>query len=180
MPSPIAHSTSGYIISRLLPIRTNKYWRNHKISQLLFVVLAANAADFDFIPQIITGEKYHRGFTHSLAFSLIFSLISGLIASWYDKRLLFPIFLLSLLVYDSHLLLDFFTTSGGDGIELFWPFKDTFVKSPWEIFPPVHWSRGILDYSHLHFIGFESCYSILLYGIWQLGLKKRKKRDRFN
>ena len=178
MPSPIAHSISGYLISRL-PIKTNKYWRSHKMRRLLFVVLVANAADFDFIPQIITGEKYHHGLTHSLAFSLIFSLLSGLIAYWYDKRLAVPTSILALLVYESHLLLDFFT-SVGDGIELFWPFSNIFVKSSWEIFPPVRWSQGILDYSHFYFIGFELIYAVLLYGIWHLGLNKTKKRDRFN
>ncbi len=178
MPSPIAHSVSGYLISKL-PIKTNKSWRSHKIIRLLFVVLVANAADFDFIPQIITGEKYHHGLTHSITFSLIFSLVSGLIAYWYNKRLAIPIFIFVLSLYSSHLFLDFFT-SGGDGIELFWPFNNICVKSSWEIFPPVRWSEGILDYSHFYFIGFELIYAVLLYGMWHLSSNKIHKRDRVN
>ena len=176
MPSPIAHSISGYLISKLLPIKTNNYGHSQKIKWLLFATVAANAADLDFIPQVITGETYHHGLTHSIIFSLIFSLVSGLLAYWYDKRLAFPIFILALLVYDSHLLLDFFT-SGSDGIELFWPFSKIFVKSSWAIFPPVHWSKGILDYSHFYFIGFELIYSVFLYGLWQLTSSKIHKRN---
>lgn len=70
MPSPIAHGVTGYVLSNSLPLKKLNFY-------LFYGVFVAIAPDFDFIPQWITGEKFHRGVTHSLVFALAFSLIAA-------------------------------------------------------------------------------------------------------
>ena len=123
----------------------------------------------DFIPQLITGEIYHRGLTHSLTFAIIFSAIVGLILSYLWKFSYKQLFLFTLILYSSHLLLDFFT-DGGKGMQLFFPFTDTYFKSPVAIFPGVHHSRGLWDSSHIIPLTFELIYSALL--LWVVSWRK--------
>ena len=170
MPSPLAHSVSGYILAKFLPVKHPKISRAGKWSmQSLYPVFVAIVADFDFIPQIITGESYHRGLTHSLFFALVFSVIISSVVSYLGKYSYQQILLFTALIYSSHLFLDFFT-AGGKGIQVFWPFIDRFFQSPISIFPAVHHSRGFWHYSHLIPIGFELAYSVLLFwgfSLWQ-------------
>ena len=167
MPSPIAHSVSGYVISQLLSsdkqaIQYRKWWN---IQTICFMFIAV-APDLDFVPQLLTGERYHQGLTHSLTFTIIFVVIVGLIGRLFRKQIFKRLFLLTSAVYGSHLLLDFFT-EGGSGIQFLWPFTNSFFISPLSVFPGAHHSRGLFDPSHLIFIGFELCYSaVLLAGLW--------------
>lgn len=176
MPSPIAHSISGYVLARFLPLeqpRTRE--RGRWGMQIIYAVFVANAADFDFIPQLITGEMYHRGLTHSLIFALGFSAIAGFITSYIWKRSYKQLFLFTLILYSSHLFLDFL--SEGRGIQFFSPFLDSFFKFPITIFPGIHHSRGLWDYSHLLPISFELVYSaLLLLGLWYWQKNKTRKR----
>lgn len=75
MPSPIAHSVTGYVLSNFLPFKKLKFY-------IFYGVFVAIAADFDFIPQWITGKNFHRGLTHTLIFALVFSLIVGGLISY--------------------------------------------------------------------------------------------------
>ncbi len=178
MPSPIAHSVSGYILGQFWPLEQPRVCRLRKwYFQIFYPVFVAIFADFDFIPQLITGEKYHRGFTHSLFFALVFSVIFGLTLSYLGKYSYKQIFLFTLIIYGSHLFLDFLT-EGGKGMQLFWPFIDGFFKSPIAIFPGVHHSRGLWHYSHLIPISFELIYSALLFwGVswWNITKNRRIK-----
>ncbi|NET56667.1 MAG: metal-dependent hydrolase [Symploca sp. SIO2E6] len=174
MPSPLAHSVSGYVLAKFLPLDKissdigNK-WHVH----ILYPILVAVAADLDFIPQIITGVRFHRGLTHSLTFTLICSAIIGLLLSYLWKFSYKQLFLFTLLLYSSHLCLDFFT-NGGQGMQLFFPFTTSYFKSPVAIFPAIHHSRGLWDYSHLLPLVFESTYSVLLLSVvaWYQGRRQ--------
>ncbi|NEO98905.1 MAG: metal-dependent hydrolase [Symploca sp. SIO2E9] len=162
MPSPIAHSVSGYVLAKFLPLEEGiNHGRRRWDVQIFYPVFVAAAADFDFIPQLITEGNYHRGLTHSLTFAIGFSAVVGLIFSYLWKFSYKQVFLWTLLLYSSHLCLDFF--SEGRGIKLFFPFTDSFFKSPLTIFPGVHHSRGLWDYSHIIPLVFESIYSVLLF-----------------
>ena len=184
MPSPIAHSVSGYLLAKFLPLKQIKFPYSHTWYWLTFYpVLIAILADFDFIPQLITGEKYHRGLTHSLMFALLISLILALPIAYFWKYSYRAIFCSNFLLYCSHLLLDCFT-EGGKGMELLWPFSDVYLKSPIAFFPGIHHSRGLWELSHLKAIAFESLYSILLF--WLVSLvtnhlsqKKSKSKNVF-
>jgi hypothetical protein len=74
MPSPLAHSVTGYAISKLPPLGRKVTLGTPKIIVLIFyVIFVANVADLDFIPQLLIGQNYHHGLTHSLIFVLCFS-----------------------------------------------------------------------------------------------------------
>jgi inner membrane protein len=179
MPSPLAHSVSGYLLAKFLPLKKIKFSSSKKWYWLTFYpVLIAILADFDFIPQLITEEKYHRGLTHSLTFALLVSVMLASLISYLYKYPYQAIFFSTLLLYFSHLLLDFFTY-GGQGMELFWPFTESFFKSPLAIFPGINHSKGLWDSSHLKAIAFESGYSILIYGLVWVRKKYINKKNKF-
>ena len=80
MPSPIAHAVSGYVLTKFIApkklIINQPTWLD---IQGLYGVFVAIFADFDFIPQLITGIQFHRGVTHTLIFALGFSLVVAMI-----------------------------------------------------------------------------------------------------
>ena len=157
MPSPIAHAVSGYAIAKgFNPIRVSRMWRF-----ALYAVFVAIAADFDFIPQLVAGINTHRGFTHSLSFAILFSLVLSRL--FIRKTLLkyLPTFILTLAIYSSHLVLDFFT-QGGTGIPLLWPISSSHFQSAIPLFPAVHHSHGLFNSIHILFLSFELTYTVVL------------------
>ncbi|MHC4268234.1 MAG: metal-dependent hydrolase [Planctomycetota bacterium] len=167
MPSPIAHSVTGFVIFRLFSRdKQVTLWGKNGLSMSFVAIFLSNAPDLDFIPQLLTGEKYHHGLTHSITLTVLFAVVVGSIGCLFRKQIFKRLFFLTLIVYGSHLLLDFFT-EGGKGIQLLWPFSESFFISPVSVFPGTHHSKGIFDLSHLLFIIFESFYAVfLLAGLW--------------
>jgi inner membrane protein len=87
---------------------------------LLAGAVLANCADLDFGLVILTHDRsWHRGFTHSLAFSLALALIALLVVGWKRRRKV----LAYGAAYTSHGLLDYATTKFGGGVKLWWPFS---------------------------------------------------------
>lgn len=169
MPSPIAHSVSGYLVSKLWSQKGNlKFFRTTRnYPWLLYVVFVSNAPDLDFILQFFLNEKIHRSFTHSVTATLGVSCFAGLIGFIFCKSHWKQLWLITLIMYSLHLVLDAFT-AGGLGMKLLWPFTENYYRFPFSLFPPVHHSRGLLDLSHIIFVSYEFAYSVLL--LW--GLKK--------
>ncbi len=167
MPSPIAHAVSGYVLSELFPLKSRYLHRGKRYHWESFsAVFLAVAADLDFIPQLITGERFHRGLTHTLIFTVALSLIIGFLGSRFGKFSAPKLMAWTFMLYGSHLILDIFT-AGGLGVQIFWPFSDIYVQSSLPLFPPVHHSRGLFDIRHLFFITWELVYSgIILTGLW--------------
>lgn len=165
MPSPIAHSVSGYVLAKFLPKNLSKnntsHWWNLGNFYPVFVAIFA---DFDFIPQFITGERFHRGITHTLIFAIGFSLIVGWLMNYFRKSSFKQLFLFTFILYSSHLLLDLFT-AGGSGLKLLWPITDTSFKSTIYVFPQVYNSRGVFDISNFISIAWELSYSVLIVSI---------------
>ena len=180
MPSPIAHAVSGYVIARVfnqrnswLPNRRWWYWLS------FYSVFIGIAADFDFIPQIITGEQFHRGITHTLIFAAGFSLCLAWLISRWQKIQFRQLFIITLIIYLSHLVLDWLT-AGGNGIQLLAPFSKAYFKSALPLFPSVHHSKNLLNPIHLKFITWESIYCMLILiscGFWQKSSKKNYNKD---
>ncbi len=161
MPSPIAHAVSGYaIIKGLEPSKVYKRWQ-----LALYAVFVAIAADFDFLPQLIAGIDTHRGFTHSVVFAIAFSLIVSKLANGRTSLQYRRLFALTLIIYGSHLVLDFFT-QGGSGVPLLWPMSNQPFQSAIPIFPAVHHSHGLFDSIHIVFLSFELTYTVIL--LWSL------------
>ncbi|MEM8543952.1 MAG: metal-dependent hydrolase [Cyanobacteria bacterium P01_H01_bin.119] len=172
MPSPLAHGVTGYVIAK---VARSVLQQRSRSSGLLsqsacqpaaswkiaaYGVGMAIAADFDFVLQWITGEQSHRGMTHSLLFCLAVGAIAGIIGYCCDRHRTRHWMTLTLLIYGSHLVLDFVTQSR-IGIPLLWPLPWRF-QSPIPLFPSVrHW-EGWLHPSHLLFLSVESLYSLVL------------------
>jgi inner membrane protein len=177
MPSPIAHSATGYAIARLFLVdRKSSLGNKNSFLQINYGILVAVAADLDFIPQLITGEKYHHGFTHSLTFAIAVSVCVYSLRYCLKKQLSTRLLWLTLMLYGSHLLLDFFT-QGGNGIQLLWPFTTATFKSPISLFPSTYWSEPLFQHpGHLIFIAVELGYAaLLLAGVGFLNRSRTQK-----
>lgn len=170
MPSPIAHSITGYFLKQEYLYRAPKL-RKKIIFSNIFTLLTANAADLDFLPQLIFNAKFHRGPTHSIFFALIFCCVLSLVFSYLAKSNLLNLFAISFSIYASHLFLDFFT-AGGLGMQILWPFASQYFKSDLSIFPAVNHSEGLFYSGHIVFITFELCYALLLISILKFQARK--------
>ena len=186
MPSPIAHSAVGYILThlpfykkdraaqRFLPLSSNSHSTTHLPSafMVLYSVVVANLPDLDFLPQVITGDRFHRGPTHSLLAASIVSVVLAWLVHRYWSRARYRSLLgFTFILYVSHLLLDYFT-AGGPGMQLLWPLSDRYFQAPFPLFPGVHHSRGFWDSSHLIFITAETLFSLCLF----IGLRLLQNR----
>ncbi|MGB3236856.1 MAG: metal-dependent hydrolase [Geitlerinemataceae cyanobacterium] len=178
MPSPIVHAVAGYALSQFLPLEQPQSYRFRQWKLPIFYsVFMAAAADLDFVPQLILGGDFHRGLSHSLFFTVVVSAIAAFFVSSWWKTSYQKLLSCSVILYGSHLLLDYF--SEGRGIKLFLPFVDGFYKAPIEIFPGLHYSKGLWDSSYIPTLIFEFVLcSIVLGGIW--GWKKLQERQKFD
>lgn len=177
MPSPIAHSVAGYLLTRHLTAKSYLPKRLLAVvpTAVLYAVFVSNLPDLDFVPQLITGLRFHRGPSHSLlAAVLVSGLLAGIIHRFWRRTHYKMLFGVTFGLYSTHLLMDMFT-AGGSGIPLLWPIAQSF-QAPFAMFPAVHHSRGLFDGSHLIFIAVELLYSFVLLGIIRL-TKARKTRS---
>ena len=177
MPSPIAHSITGYAISRLWSDRINP---RHKVSSpwlLFYGVFIGIMADFDFIPQIITGDRYHHRFSHSITFAVGTAIVAWGIATFCRYAKAGQIGLLTLAVYGSHLILDL-VTQGSSGIQLLWPFSTKLYRSSVVIFPSTYWSEPLFQHSgHFIFIAFELGYgALVMLSLWFAKITRKQLR----
>lgn len=125
MPSPILHAYAGYSIYKYsLKEGDPKSWK----AAGLFAVIA-NLPDLDMLPGSFFGnaEMFHRGFTHSIAGSVICSFAIAAIAKYWKKIPFTRMFWLSMAAYFSHVFLDAFT---GSIKFVLWPFKISFEPLP--------------------------------------------------
>ena len=164
MPSPIAHTTMGYVIHRI-------YWGRgpklnlRRLGPLPGLLLVA--AGFSLLPDLdsVAGilwqdfGRYHNNGSHSLLVGLAVALaIGGLM--WWRKRSGFVYwFGLVLLCYQFHIILDFCTV--GRGVMLFWPLSAARFESPVKLFYGLHWSDGLVSINHVWTLLNEVAFAIL-------------------
>ncbi|QOD61266.1 metal-dependent hydrolase [Polaribacter haliotis] len=105
---------------------------------MLYGAIAGTIPDFDvvasYFTDTVTALEIHRGFTHSILFSVVFAPIFAFIVTKYEKYKNFKNWvLLFFLAFVTHPILDAQTTWG---TQLFWPldirlaFKNVFVIDP--------------------------------------------------
>lgn len=175
MPSPIAHSVTGYVLFKLFRLKYSPALRAQWVP-LASAIFMANAADLDFVAQLLLNTNLHRGMTHSVGFTLGASVLVTVLGYRVMRSPAAHLFLLTGMIYSSHLLLDFFT-AGGRGLQLFWPFTSAFFQSPIPLFPAVHYSEGLFYWRHLFFITWELLYAgLLLKGVQWATSKPPKNR----
>jgi len=146
MSTPLGHGIIGLALGRLgggaRPRRTGLW--------LGFAVIAAGAADLDFLPGILAGDAnlYHQQASHSLLAAVVFGLVVAGV-TWGRVSRPAAVGTLAALIYASHLLLDCLTTDGRPpfGLPLLWPFSDTHFISP---FTPFHGVRHGVPGDSLH------------------------------
>jgi len=115
-----------------------KNWR-----KLLFCVVAANAADADFLPGLFVGDigYFHHKESHGVGFFVIFALVVVLWIRFAQKKGdgLISAFTVASFLYFSHIVIDFFTFDKKVpyGLKFFWPFSNRFFVSPAPLFLEV-------------------------------------------
>jgi len=120
MPKFIAHALMGAsIVAAIHPPVNLKRW-----GPLILGAVLAVSPDFDLIFEwILKIPDVHRGYSHSL----IFSLIIGLLISGFTGKEQGKIAIAYSLAYLSHALLDFLTSTTG-GVKLFYPFSNNYYN----------------------------------------------------
>ncbi len=131
MPTPFAHIWAAVAISPFFSDKRNLV-KLLLLGALCTIVPDADVIAFDFgIPY---GHLFgHRGFTHSISFSVLFSLlIIGLFYrdSFANRKIWLPLFIYFFLCTLSHALFDAMT-NGGKGVALFAPFYNERIFLPW-------------------------------------------------
>ena len=84
MPSPIGHSIMACLIYRT----TTPSGAGLKLARMGLYVFAANAADLDFIPGLLSGDpnRYHHGISHSLGFAALVAVVFGLLLMFRTRQ----------------------------------------------------------------------------------------------
>jgi len=164
MPSPIAHLGVGYAIYRhykhKLPVDQRHFWKFPL--QMIMVTGLSMLPDLDVIPAIAFRDMkaYHNNFSHSLLFGVpVALLIAGLFYRIYRSNLWLS-FLICLLSYDLHIILDMMTAERG--VMLFWPIMPNRFAFPIKVFYGVQWGLGWFSIWHLWTIVTESLFVLVV------------------
>lgn len=157
MPTPVGHSlaAAALYLATAPGTAAGLDWRG-----ALLCLVAASAADLDFLPGGLVGDwnRFHQGPSHSLAVALVVALALACVPlpslGGFRRRL---VLLTALTV--SHLALDVITHDARPpyGIPLFWPFSDAYVHASLEVFPNVRRGplRVVLSASNWRAVGME-------------------------
>lgn len=148
MPTPFAHVWAAVAISPFFSDKGN-FFKLLVLGALCTIIPDADVIAFDFgIPY---GHLFgHRGFTHSISFSVLFSLIILFLFyrnSFADKKIWLPLFVYFFICTLSHALFDAMT-NGGKGVALFAPFYNERVFLPWRPIQvaPLSWDGLMSDW----------------------------------
>lgn len=147
MATPLGHSLLGLTFGRMsgsaIVFRSRRGY--------FFSILAANAADLDFVPGLLMGDinRFHQEITHTLLASIIFGGMVVLVSRSFCAIPL-RMGMASVGLYASHLLLDFFCEDkrAPFGQPLLWPFSLEYFISPWPIFGGVRHGIPGQDFQH--------------------------------
>ena len=147
MASPLGHALAGAALCAVLapsaaPVRRLWPWA--------LAILAACAADLDFLPGLLVGVpgRFHHWASHSL----LAAAVVGLGAAALGPRALGPPAARGALLgaaYASHLLLDWLTLDRTEprGIPLLWPWAETPFAAPRPLLPDIwhgaHWEAFV-------------------------------------
>jgi inner membrane protein len=168
MPSPLAHITAGYAIYRIFrnKLSENEHAKVWVFSVfLIIVVFLSLVPDVDSIFGLAMGDlgRYHNNGTHSLVVGLVIALLFALAIRWRFRHSFGTWFVIALLAYETHIIMDFFTI--GRGVMLFWPFSYVRYSSPVLVFYGLHWSDGVFSLRHLWTLFTELVFFAFIYTI---------------
>jgi inner membrane protein len=162
MPSPVAHSLTGYVIYRAAsPVHACRW------QYVVLYLFAANAPDLDFLPGFLVGDPdlYHHGVSHSIGFAVLFASALSLFLLFLKRDPIRRNFLIFFCLYSSHVILDWLSvdTAFPYGVPFLWPLTDEYFIAPFPFLPDV--SRA--SSSGISFI--TSLFS--LHNFWTVGVE---------
>jgi inner membrane protein len=136
MPSPVAHSLTGYVIYRAAgPVHAQRW------QYLVLYLFAANAPDLDFLPGLLVGDPdlYHHGVSHSIGFAVLFASALSLFLLFLKRDPIRRNFLIFFCLYSSHVVLDWLSvdTAFPYGVPFLWPLTDEYFIAPLPFLPDV-------------------------------------------
>ena len=151
MPSPLVHSFAG---AALAPAAAT---RQARITVIGALIVAANAADFDFIPGLLVGDsgRYHHGPAHSL----VAAAVVGLIGAWIGRRIQLPspgrFGVVMALAFATHLALDMMSIGKEvrHGVPAFYDIRELIRGRPMEaalVVTPIESHHAISVYLSSH------------------------------
>lgn len=133
MPSPLGHAMAGVIVAWSSEHLPSPFRPAVRLSAPLVMacVLVALAPDLDLLSQPL-----HRTGSHSLVAVALMTIVAAAVTRWVTGRVDWRIAALCGAAYGSHVLLDWM---GEDfyaprGVQLLWPFSDTWFISEWDLF----------------------------------------------
>lgn len=152
MPSPIAHTTTGYVIYTISQARRPGQRLGHfgPLPRLLILIAGLSLLpDIDSIAGFLLRDlgRYHNGVSHSLFVGLAVALLVGGRTWWSTRSGFVEWFAITLFCYELHIVLDFATV--GRGVMLFWPLTLARFQSPVKLFYGLHWSDGLISLNHV-------------------------------
>ena len=179
MPSPVAHLSAGYAIysyyRRKLPQNQRRFWKFPL--QMVIIVGLSMLPDMDVIPAIIFKDMsaYHNNFSHSLLFGVpVALLVAGIFHQIYRSSF-WLWFLICLISYDLHVIMDALTTERG--VMLFWPLTQNRFTSPIRIFYGLQWGLGWFSIWHLWTLFTELLFALVVIGAVKYFEKRRNNAN---
>ena len=177
MPSPIAHLGAGYAIYRYyrhkLPKHQIQFWKLPL--QMIMVAGLSLLPDLDVIPAIVFSDmqKYHNNVSHSFLFAIpVAFLVAGIFHRVYRTNF-WMWFLICLLSYDVHIIMDALTAERG--VMMFWPVSEARFAAPIKIFYGLQWGLGWFSIWHLWTLFTESLFAAILIGAVNYFEKRRNQ-----
>jgi inner membrane protein len=122
---------------------------------LLSSILISNLPDLDLAPRLLFSDisSLHRQWTHSLVAALGFGLVMGVLGRWWKRDGIFY-GIWGGAVYLSHIVLDMLLDdpSPPHGVQLFWPFSDSYFMSPYTPFTSFSYSNSGIGFFMMFFL----------------------------
>lgn len=177
MPSPIAHLGAGYAIyhsyKQKLPQDPRRFWRLPL--QLVMIAGLSMLPDLDIIPAIIFSDMkaYHNNFSHSLLLAIPVAILVAGVFHRIHRTNLWLWFLICLISYDLHVIMDVLTAERG--VMIFWPLSQDRVVSPIRIFYGLQWGFGWFSIWHVWTFLTESLFVIVVIGAVNYFEKRRNR-----
>lgn len=118
--------------------------------------------DLDIIPAIILRDmdSYHNNFSHSLFLAFPVALLVAGIFHWIYRSKFWLWFVICLVSYDLHVLMDALTAERG--VMMLWPFTRARFASSVKIFYGLQWGLGWFSPWHLWTFFTESIFVLVV------------------
>jgi hypothetical protein len=179
MPTPLGHAVVGAAVGVFAKASS-------PTDRLVYTALGtalAIAPDLDLLPGLLMGQpaQFHGGISHSLGLALVVSAVAAGLLKLRGKSF-GTAFLIGLLAYGSHLVLDMLGPDGRPpiGIPVLWPLSGGYFLSPVSLLlgvrhaptastPTAEWVQGLLSPHNVAAIALEMAIAVpLLIVAWKL------------